>query len=160
LAGHGNLVEIVLDLDHNCFLVRDYGRGIPHDPSPGTNKSSLEVVFTHVHSGGKFDDSSYKFSSGLHGVGLTVVNALSSFLVAGSFRNGRVKRIIMHEGLTVNLQDFPVAEGAGSFVIFQPNKKFLAETTIDAEKVKTKLHMWSFLYPNLKFLLSIVKHRD
>ena len=87
LAGHCDLIEIVLRLDGSA-LISDNGRGIPTDIHPRTGKSALETVLTVLHAGGKFGSGGYKVSGGLHGVGISVVNALSEWVNVTVYRDG------------------------------------------------------------------------
>src|SRR6188508_2993684 len=89
MNGHASRISVILAADGRTMTISDNGRGIPIDVHPKTGKSALEVIFTTLHAGGKFDNDTYKVAGGLHGVGASVVNALSKSLVAQVRREGQ-----------------------------------------------------------------------
>lgn len=130
IAGYANKVEIVL-LEDGGIKVSDNGRGIPVDLHPKTKKSTLETVLTVLNAGGKFGGGGYKVSSGLHGVGSSVVNALSTKMIAEVRKNGKVHHIEFAVGRTQGkgLEVVGETSGTGTTIIFYPDPTIFKETT-------------------------------
>ncbi len=130
LAGHCD--EIILTiLEDNSIRVDDNGRGIPVDIHPKTGKSTVETIMTTLHAGGKFDDSNYKVSGGLHGVGASVVNALSKHLIVEINKNGKKHRQEFEYGKPLyDLKIVGDTEKTGTTTIFTPDEEIFKETTV------------------------------
>ncbi|MBA3686379.1 MAG: DNA topoisomerase (ATP-hydrolyzing) subunit B [Planctomycetes bacterium] len=146
LAGHCTEVSITIHPD-NSVSVADNGRGIPVAPHPSSGKSTLEVVLTILHAGGKFDRNSYKVSGGLHGVGVSCVNATSAWLVADVRRDGKHWRMRFERGEAVTaLQDLGPSSERGTVIHFKPDAEVFGENTIfDYKTVATRLRELAFL---------------
>ncbi|MBO7720764.1 type IIA DNA topoisomerase subunit B [Candidatus Saccharibacteria bacterium] len=129
IAGYCTKVEITILKDGGC-RVTDNGRGIPVDLHPKTHLSTLETVLTVLHAGGKFGDGGYKVSSGLHGVGSSVVNALSTHMVAEVYRDGKINHIEFDTGKTVKpLEVTGKTDKRGTSITFYPDPTIFKETT-------------------------------
>ena len=154
LAGYCSKIRVTIHED-NSVTVEDNGRGIPVDMHPTEKISALELVMTTLHAGGKFDHSTYKVSGGLHGVGVSVVNALSSKASATIKRNGKIYRQTYSYGeKTSELEVIGTSEKTGSIITFQPDAGIFQETTVfDYETVKTRLRELSFLNKEVRIHL-------
>ena len=151
VAGFGNLIDITY-LNGN-FLVKDNGRGIPFKFDSETGKSYLELALTKVHAGGKFDENNYDRSIGTHGVGLTVVNALSEYLFCIVQRGLEGKAILFKFGEKILERDFTSSESRSyTYMFFKPSMKFFSIGP-DLSLINNQLHSLAFLFPNLKVRL-------
>jgi DNA gyrase subunit B len=158
LAGYAKEVSVTLNPDGSC-TVRDDGRGIPTEMhSEGV--STPEVVMTQLHAGGKFDQNSYKVSGGLHGVGVSVVNALSSVLKLTIWRDGRESVIEFHDGEAVApLADVgPANYRRGTEVTFLPSKQTFTMTEFDWATLEHRLRELAFLNSGVRIVLSDQRH--
>lgn len=154
LAGYCSKISIVIHED-NSVTVEDNGRGIPVDMHPTENMSALELVMTTLHAGGKFDHSTYKVSGGLHGVGVSVVNALSVATIAKVQRNGKIYRQTYEFGArTSELEVIGTSEQTGTSIHFQPDPEIFTEVTVfEYEIVKNRMRELAFLNKNIHILL-------
>lgn len=141
MNGFSDKVDIYIDTKTNSYSIRDYGRGLPQDkkimPS-GEVKLTMDIIFTKNNAGGKFDDGSYKISSGLHGVGSTVTNALSSNLQVSSFRNGKMLSIIYENSIKKDVIDSETNEPDGTLVKFIPDKSMFESESIPIDFIKQR----------------------
>jgi DNA gyrase subunit B len=149
LAGHNDRIEVTLHPDHSVTVV-DYGRGMPVDTMPGTDESALTTILTKLHAGGKFGGDGYKVSGGLHGVGASVVNALSEWLVAEVRRDGKVYRQSFKRGVP----DGPVevvgeSTDTGTTIQFLPDSEIFEELDMVAETLLQRLRETAFLTKGL-----------
>ena len=154
LAGHCDYISVVIHED-NSVTVEDNGRGIPIDKHPTEKMSALELVMTTLHAGGKFDHYSYKVSGGLHGVGVSVVNALSKETTAEIKRNGKTYRQTYACGMrTSDLEEIGTSTETGTSIHFAPDPSIFQESTVfKYETVKTRIRELAFLNRNIRIIL-------
>jgi len=154
MAGYCTEVLVTIHPD-DSVKVEDNGRGIPVDIHPTENVPGVELAMTTLHAGGKFDKSSYKVSGGLHGVGVSVVNALSEWLVVGITRDGRSYRQRYARGIKqTDLEDLGEGNGNGTVVTFKPDPEIFTELTYSFETLSNRLRELAFLNKGLKIVLT------
>ncbi len=158
LAGFCNQIDVEISVDNlgdNVITVVDNGRGMPTDIHPKTHVSATETIFTVLHAGGKFDNNSYKVSGGLHGVGASVVNALSQWLEVYVRRNGNIYKQRFEKGHPVTTLDIiGTTDQTGTTVKFVPDKEIFKEsTTFDYETLRQRIQELAFLNKGLKLTI-------
>ena len=152
LAGFCNRIDVNIHVDGSCSI-RDDGRGIPVDKHPKTGQSALEVIFTVLHAGGKFDQGSYKTAGGLHGVGASVVNALSKSLVATVRRDGVQWEMAFKQGKPQGgLKKVGAARGSGTTVYFQPDATIFPKVEFDAAVIAERMEVASYIHKGVKVI--------
>ena len=147
LAGYCKNIRVIIHPDNRITVIDD-GRGIPVDEHPIYKKSALELVMTTLHAGGKFDDKIYRVAGGLHGVGVSVVNALSSFLEAKVYRNGKIWRQTYSRGKPtspVEVVGEVEKEKTGTEITFAPDPEIFESTEFDYERICRRLRELAFL---------------
>jgi len=158
LAGHCDLIKVMIHED-NSVTVEDNGRGIPTGMHPKEKKSALEVVLTVLHAGGKFDKDTYKVSGGLHGVGVSCVNALSTDLKATVYRDG----VIFEQEFKIGVPQYPArqigtTDKRGTTIKFKPDDSIFAITEYKYETIANRMREMSFLNAGIKIILE--DHRE
>ncbi len=150
MNGHASQIGVTLHADGASVTITDDGRGIPVDTHKKSKRSALEVIFTTLHAGGKFEHRTYRTAGGLHGVGASVVNALSKQLVATSKRDGARWEQRFTQGQPVGtLRRVGAARGTGTTVFFRPDATIFPKTTFDANLIAERLNVTSYLHKGL-----------
>ena len=151
MNGHASTIAVTLHEDGSSVTISDDGRGIPVDAHAKGKASALEVVFTVLHAGGKFEQGNYKTAGGLHGVGASVVNALSRDLVATVRRDGAQYEMSFKQGKPVApLKKTGVARGSGTTVFFRPDPVIFPKVEFEAQIIRDRLEVASFLHKGVK----------
>ncbi len=161
MNGHASNITVTLHADGSSITIEDDGRGIPIDKHAATKKSAVEVIFTVLHAGGKFEHGSYKTAGGLHGVGASVVNALSKELVATVRRDGAQWEMRFKQGKPVGpLQKLGPARGSGTTVYFHPDAAIFPKIEFDPAVIKERLEVVSYLHKGVKVVFEDESSRE
>ena len=153
LAGYCNYIKVTIN-PNDSVSVEDNGRGIPIDVHKGEKKSAAEVIMTQLHAGGKFDHDSYKVSGGLHGVGISVVNALSSKLTLKIYRDKKEYFIEFKDGKAISpIKIKGKTSKTGTFINFIPSKDVFSSTKFSSTILQKRMRELAFLNKNLTIIL-------
>jgi DNA gyrase subunit B/topoisomerase-4 subunit B len=151
MNGYASNIGVTLHADSASITIADDGRGIPVDKHPKTKKSAIEVIFTTLHAGGKFDAGNYKTAGGLHGVGASVVNALSKELTATVKRDGATWEQTFRQGVPAGpVKKLGPARGTGTTISFRPDPTIFPKLEFDADVVKERLEVSSYLHKGVR----------
>jgi DNA gyrase subunit B len=160
LAGYCDQIDVTINVD-NSITVQDNGRGIPTDMHEKEKRSALEVVMTVLHAGGKFDKNTYKVSGGLHGVGVSCVNALSEVLTATIHRDGKIFQQEFRRGAPqYSVKVIGTSEKRGTIVQFKPDHEIFNALEYNYETVASRLRELSFLNPGIQLNLTDLREKD
>ncbi len=151
MNGYATSIQVTLHADGSSITISDDGRGIPVDLHPRVKKPALEVIFTTLHAGGKFEGQNYKTAGGLHGVGGSVVNALSSHLLATVKRGGHVYEMQFKAGKPVGkLRKIGRGRGSGTTITFHPDPKIFPKTQFNPDTIRDRLETTSYLHKGIR----------
>ena len=154
LAGYCNYITVEI-LDGDVIRVTDNGRGVPVDIQPQTGRPALEVVYTVLHAGGKFGGGGYKVSGGLHGVGGSVVNALSEWMEVRVHKNGQVYEVKFSRGaITQEMTVVGITGKTGTEVVFKPDPEMFETTVYDYETLHRRMREQAFLNAGVRILMA------
>ena len=155
INGHAKKIEVVLDKDHKGATVHDDGRGIPVDIHPKFKRSALELILCTLHAGGKFEGKSYQVSGGLHGVGSSVVNALSELLIATVHREGAEHQQSFARGIpSGKIKKLGASSKHGTTIHFRPDATIFGnKASFDVAWVRERLETAAFLHKGLRLSL-------
>ena len=160
LAGYCSNIEVYINED-NSITVEDDGRGIPTDFHEKEGKSALEVVLTVLHAGGKFDKDSYKVSGGLHGVGVSCVNALSNLLVAEVHRQGKVHVQKFSKGAPLGPMEITgETDSHGTIITFKPDDSIFIATEYNYEILSSRLRELAYLNKGVRLNITDKREKD
>src|SRR5215210_4525074 len=153
MNGFASNIVVTLHKDGSSITVVDDGRGIPVDKHAATKKSALEVIFTVLHAGGKFEQGNYKTAGGLHGVGASVVNALSAELIASVKRDGALWEMSFKRGTPAGpLKKAGAARGTGTTVYFHPDPTIFPKVEFDAATIRERLEVVSYIHKGVRVM--------
>src|SRR4029079_16227432 len=151
MNGHAANIKVTLHQDGSSITIKHDGRGVPVDVHPKTRKSALEVIFTVLHAGGKFEAGNYKTAGGLHGVGASVGNARSRDLVATVRRDGQQWEMRFKQGKPAGgLKKIGAARGSGTIVFFHPDPLIFPKIEFDPAPIRERLEIASYLHRGVK----------
>jgi len=151
MNGYASNIAVTLHADGSSITISDDGRGIPVDKHPKSKKSALEVIFTVLHAGGKFEHGNYKTAGGLHGVGASVVNALSTELRARVKRDGAEWEMAFKRGVVQGaLKKIGPARGSGTTVYFHPDSTIFPKVEFDPALIRERLEIVSYIHKGVK----------
>ncbi len=155
INGHASVIHVGLTSDHKTVTIEDNGRGIPVEkhPKDREGRSTLEVIFTQLHAGGKFEQGAYRTAGGLHGVGASVVNALSQELEVKVRRSGKLYRQTFSRGKPqAALETVGPARGTGTYVRFTPDDDIFPSVVFDPDLIATRLEVKTYLHRGLRII--------